>query len=110
MKTENQKLKNQKDSLQDIINKNQYIITGLKDNGAWKAVLEDVNKNKQKLDDTWQYISDPVKMMEFRITKLAVMKIVNLISDYEADSRVALENLKKIEDTEGQIPADVDNN
>ena len=71
--------------------------------------MEDVTKQKQKLDDVWQYVSEPTKWNELRVTKMAVMKILNLVKDYEADSKVAAEMLDKMKKPKENIAADVDN-
>ena len=110
--TKNQKSlePNEEQELNDLIRKNQYIVTGLKENTAWMSVIRDVTEQGKKLDDTWQYVSDAHKMAEFRITKLAIVKILNLIPDYEADIKLAQEQISKIVNVEEEIPADVDNN
>jgi len=105
----NQKPNEVSSDLQERVNRNQYIIDGLRDNGAWVKVIEDVEQQRKRLDDRWQYVSDPAKMNEFRITKMAVMKVINLLSDYEFDMKQAQEVLSKINNTETNIPADVDN-
>ena len=110
--TQNQKNQSQKEASskpQAIINKCQFIVDGLKDNGAWQVVVEDFEKQRKDLDDTWHFITNEKHWYEARVTKLAVNKILNLVGDYENDMKVAQVELSKIKDTETNIPADVDN-
>ncbi len=95
---------------QKIVNRSQTIIDGLRNNQAWEMVIEDFKDERQRLDDTWQYITDEKKWYEYRVTKMAVMKIINMISDYEADMKTAAGKIDKIKSTTEQIPVDVDNN
>lgn len=93
-------------SLQDVINRCQLIIDGLENNGAWLAVLEDFNEQRQRLDDTWQNVSDDKAWYEYRITKLAVMKVLNLVEDYKSDMKVALEEKFKLDNPDKIIQRD----
>ena len=85
------------------------VINGLESSGAWTIVLEDVEETRQRLDDTWQNISDEKQWYEFRVTKMAVMKIINLIDDYKNDLKTASEELFKAQNPDKVIQADVQN-
>ena len=95
--------------LQDIINRCDLVINGLESSGAWTIVLEDVEETRQRLDDTWQNISNEKQWYEFRVTKMAVMKIINLIDDYKNDLKTASEELFKAQNPDKAIQADVQN-
>ena len=92
--------------LQGIVNRNQLIIDNLEHNAGWEGVVEDLSKHKQMLDDTWQYITDEKKWLEYRVTKLAVMKVLNVIDDYRADKSRATQELYEIEHPEKVIKKD----
>ena len=79
--------------LQGTVNRNQQIIDGLENNPGWEGVVEDLSRERKRLDDTWQYVTDEKKWLEFRVTKLAVMKILNLIDDYKQDKVTALNEI-----------------
>ena len=85
------------------------VINGLESSGAWTIVLEDVEETRQRLDDTWQNISNEKDWYEFRVTKMAVMKIINLIDDYKNDRLVASDELFKTQNPDKVIQADVQN-
>lgn len=58
-------------------------------NQSWEFVLEDLSKQQKHLDDTWQFVKDEKQWFEYRITKLATMKLLNLVDDYKADMQRA---------------------
>ena len=95
---------------QERVNRSQTIIDGLRNNQAWEMVVEDSKVGRQRLDDSWQGVTDEKKWVEYRVTKMAVMKIINLIDDYEADMLTAARIIDKIRNSAEQIPVDVDNN
>lgn len=94
--------------LQEIVNKCDTIINGLAPSIAWQTALEDFKAERQRLDDTWQYITDDKKWFEFRVTKLAVDKIINLVEDYKKDKQKALSEIDMLVNPD-KIAKDVDN-
>jgi hypothetical protein len=97
------------EGLQQVINRSQQIVDGLSGNAAWDGVLEDFEHERQRLDDSWAYVTDPAKMIEFRAAKMAVVKVLNIIDDYKRDINTALEEKVKLENPDHIIQADVDN-
>jgi hypothetical protein len=97
------------EELQTLINRCQLVIDHLENNPAWDIVLEDMALQKKQLDDNWQFISDVEKWKEFRITKMAVMKITNLIDDYKSDKEKAIQEKYALENPDKVILRDVDN-
>lgn len=85
------------DRLRGVVNKASIVIDNLEHNAGWEKVVEDMNEQKKRLDDTWQFISDEKKMQEYRITKIAVMKILNIIDDYRNDKAIASGEIYTIE-------------
>jgi hypothetical protein len=88
------------------VNKSSIAIDNLGKNPGWEIVLADISEQKKRLDDTWQFISDEKKMQEYRVTKIAVMKILNIIDDYRADKDTALEEIYRIENPDKIISKD----
>jgi len=97
------------EGLRRIADRCQLVIDNLSGNSGWDAVMEDLSAQKQQLDDTWQYVSDAQKWIEFRVTKMAVAKILNVVNDYKSDKQVALDELYKLENPDKTILKDVDN-
>lgn len=89
-----------KDFLQRKVNRNSIIVSELKNSQAWSYIVEDFNLEKQRIDDSWAVVSDPANLQELRITKLAIMQILNMASAYEHDLKVASEQLEKADDEE----------
>lgn len=108
-RTTNEQTRNREEVLMKIVNRSQTVINGLTESPAWGIVLEDITAHCKELDNTWQYVSDDKKMHEFRITKIAVMKILNLINDYKSDMQRASQELKSLVSPETTIEKDVDN-
>jgi len=108
-RTRNEPRQNREDLLLGIINRSQTVINGLEECGAWKLVVEDIEKQCKNLDDNWQFVDDEKKLREFRITKMAVLKIKNLIDDYRFDMERATRELKSLVDKKNNIQKDVDN-
>lgn len=80
------------------VNRNSIIVHELKNSQAWQFITEDFNIEKQRIDDSWAVIDDPKSLSELRITKLAILQIVNMASAYEHDLKIAKEQLEKIDD------------
>jgi len=95
------------ENLDKIARRSAEVVSGL-DNGAWRIVLEDMEAQRKGLDDNWQFVSDPAKLLEFRVTKMAVMKIINLVNDYRLVGESARTELEKINNPEENIDKDVD--
>jgi len=98
-----------RETLQKRINRYQMIVNGLEDSEAWREVVNDFNVERKRMDDNWQKVRDEKQWHEWRITKLAIMKIINIIDDYKNDIRVAKEEINKIDNPDKKIRKDVDN-
>jgi len=97
-----------KETLDNIERRSGLVISGLENSSSWKLVLEDFGKEVKRLDDSWQYIYDEKQWYEWRVTKLAAIKVVNLIEDYKQDLDRAKEELKIINNPKTHINKDVD--
>ena len=87
----------------------QTIIDMLGSSGAWDMVLEDFEVERKRLDDTWHLVTKEKDWYEFRVTKMAVLKIVNLLEDYKHDRDTAVMELRDILNPDGGIVKDFDN-
>ena len=92
--------------LQGIVGRSQLIVDNLEKNVGWEGVVEDLSKERQRLDDNWQYVIDEKKWLEFRVTKLAVMKILNLLDDYKVDRARASREIYELEHPDKVISKD----
>lgn len=89
-----------KESLLRRVSRNTQVVAELKNSSAWNFVKEDFSEAKQRIDDTWALIDDPKKLMELRVSKLAITQILTLLDSYEHDLKVAGEQLSKVDDPE----------
>jgi hypothetical protein len=97
------------DELQALINRCQLIVDNLEHNVGWEGVLEDFKRERQRLDDNWQFVTDKEKWIEWRATKMAVIKVLNVVEDYKMDMKTAIEEKFTLENPDKVIQADVDN-
>jgi len=82
------------------------VVDSLESNPGWLAVVDDFNEQRWRLDDTWQNVSDDKAWFEYRVTKLAVMKVLNLVDDYKNDMKVALDQKYKEDNPDKVIQKD----
>jgi hypothetical protein len=97
-----------KEFLREFVSRATMIVEDLGSSNAWNLVLEDFEKQRKLLDDNWQYVMDEKKMHEFRVSKMAVHKILNLVNDYKNDLKMAGDELNAIENPKTNIIRDVD--
>lgn len=105
----NQKIEDVVSDLQRVIETCQVVVDNLENNPGWHRVVEDFEAQRDRLDNTWQNVTDEKTWMEFRVTKLAVNKVLNIIEDYKADKKRAFEEMFKIQNPDVVTHIDVDN-
>lgn len=74
----------------------ELVIREVEGSEAWKILLRDFERTRKTIDDNWQLLFDEKKLDELRITKLAVMQLVNLIETYKHDLKLAKDELYQI--------------
>lgn len=99
---------NYRESLENRIRECSTVISGLKDNPGWNTLIKDLSHQKEIVDNNWHLIFDEKKLTEFRITKMAVMHIVDILSKYETDLEAAQSELKKMDNPKEEILRDYD--
>lgn len=88
----------------------RFVIDNLKDNAAFKKVLSDFEQNKKTIDDHWHFVTDPGKLLELRVTKLATNSILNVLDAYQSDLDKAKADLDAIDNQDTKILKDYDPN
>lgn len=96
------------EELQNIINRATSVISALEGSHGWDIVLEDMQALARKLDDSWQYIKTDEHFTEARITKMAVVKVINLLNDYKHDKMFALSQIESLTDKRNKTSGDYD--
>lgn len=91
-----------KDYLLAKVSRNSTVVGELKSSSAWQIIREDFSVAKQRIDDAWAYISEsePDKLRELKIAKLATIQVLTLLESYEHDLLKAQEQLAKADDPE----------
>jgi hypothetical protein len=97
------------EELNDITGRCQLILDNLEHNAGWELVIEDIEKERKRLDDNWQFVTEEKQWIEWRATKMAVLKILNLMDDYKNDFKMASEERYVLENPDKVINKDVDN-
>jgi hypothetical protein len=86
----------------------EEVINHLADCPAFKVITRDLDAQKKLIDDNWHQCIDEKKLQEFRVTKFAIMHLVNLKDSYEGDLKTSKEELAKLRNTENEITKDYD--
>jgi len=84
------------------------VIDGISNNSAWKVVVRDLTKNKELIDNNWHLVNDEKKLTEFRVTKFAVVQLLNTIENYKNDLKAAEVELRKLDNPDKEIVKDYD--
>ena len=98
-----------RENLHRIIAKSNMVINSLEHNDAFNQVLSDFEEQKKRIDNNWHLISKKEDLEEMRITKLAVMSILNVLDNYRFDLKKAQEELIKLDNPKDLINKDYDN-
>ena len=95
------------DLLQKIQDCND-VLSHLESCPAWKVITKDLQEQRKLIDDNWHREGDEKKVKEFRITKFAIMHLLEIRDKYEQDLKTAEEELRKYQNKENEITKDYD--
>jgi len=98
-----------REDLSSRISRCSLVVNELQNNDAFRCVMEDFQKHKEMIDSNWQFVTDKEKLEEMRITKLAVLSLLNIIETYKADKTRAEAELLKMDNPDDLINKDYDN-
>jgi len=87
----------------------ETVISEIDNSGLWKIVLRDMEEQKKMLDDSWQDITDPLKIQKARELKFATLHIVNLRDKYEEEMKSKQKELAQLQNYKNEITKDYDN-
>ena len=86
----------------------QRVVDELESSPVWNIILGDLELQRQNLDDNWQSITDPERLKEARILKLATMHILNSKGKYQDELKGLKKNLEGLRNTDTAIIKDYD--
>lgn len=101
-------IESMKDTLREKIRRSNIVVSQLPASEAFQIILDDFANQRRMIDDNWHLVSDENKLKEFRITKFAVMTLLNTIQNYENDKKMATLELEKLENPGKIIGKDYD--
>lgn len=84
------------------------VVDELESSPVWKIVQDDLEYQRQQIDDRWQEIVDPQKIQEVRVLKMATMHILNLKHKYKEELDALETELDKLRNTDKEIIKDYD--
>ena len=93
----NEKVSDRKHQLIQKIAECEKVVREFKNSDSWKIVTKDIDAMRQKIDDNWAMQFDAKKLDEMRVTKFAVMYLLNIVGSYESDLEIAKKELHQIE-------------
>lgn len=82
------------------------IVTGLENHAPFLKLIEMWKETRDRIDDNWHFITDPVKMNEARITKFAANDLINIIDIMKSDLSRAEIELYKLQHPDEHIQKD----
>lgn len=97
------------ESLQQRISKCNRIVSGLENSAAFIEMIEDFKETKNKIDDNWHLVKEQENLDQMRITKLAIVSIINTIQNYKHDKELAYAELTKLQNPNEMVNKDYDN-
>lgn len=99
---------NYRENLEERVRECSTVINGLKNNPGWDILIRDLSHQREIVDNNWHLIFDEKKLTEFRITKMAVMHVADILSKYEADLEAAQSELQKMNNPKEEVLRDYD--
>ena len=86
----------------------ETVINELDSSHLWAIVQNDLEIQKQNLDDNWQNITDPERLQKARELKFATMHILSLKKKYQEELDQLKNDLTVYQNPDKIIPKDYD--
>ena len=94
--------------LTNRMNECEEVVRHLETCPAFSVIIKDLNFQKELIDNNWHLTNDEVKLKEFRITKFAIMHLLNLRNKYSDELIQAKAEFEKLNNTDKVILKDYD--
>lgn len=75
---------------------------------SWQIIVKDLEGQRQLIDANWHLTLDEKKLQEFRVTKFAVMHLLEIKDKYAKDLEHAQTELRKYSNQDSEIMKDYD--
>jgi len=75
---------------------------------VWRIIVEDLDEQKKIIDDNWHTLTDEKQIQECRITKFAIMYLLNIRAKYESNLEKAQRELREYTNQDKEIIKDYD--
>lgn len=87
-----------------------YTLNGLENHGPFLRIVENWKSTSQLINDSWHLVSDPIKLHEMRVTKMAALELINTVELLRQDLEKAKTELAKIHHPDDIINKEYDEN
>ena len=96
-KQKSEQVLDRKQQLIDKISECETVVRGVENSEAWRIILKDIDSLRAKIDDNWAMQFEAKKLDEMRVTKFAVMYLLNIINSYKSDLDIAKKEMYQID-------------
>jgi len=86
----------------------ERVVGELDTSPVWGIIQADLQLQRQNIDDRWQEITDPIRVLEARVIKYATMHILNLKVKYNDELEGLRKELDKARNIDKEIVKDYD--
>ena len=93
----NEKVSDRKQQLIDKIAECETVVRQVEGSEGWKIILKDIDATNKRIDENWFKTFDDKVLNEFRVTKFAVMQLLNTINTYKSDLDLAKKEMYAID-------------
>lgn len=85
-----------------------FMVNGLENHEAYATLLRNFEESARLIDSAWQSETDPARLNQMRITKLAAMTLLEFIPQAKEEMDKIQAELAKIENPEEAVHRDYD--
>ena len=93
----NERVNDRKQQLIEKIAEYETVVRGVENSEAWRIILKDIDSLRAKIDDNWAMQFEAKKLDEMRVTKFAVMYLLNIINSYKSDLDISKKEMYQID-------------
>ena len=98
----------EENELVERISECSVVIRDIDNSPAWKVIIKDMQREKERIDNNWQGIYDSQKLQLARVLKMATSHILTLKEKYGTDLEAAQDRLDIIRNPKETIDKDYD--
>lgn len=98
----------EENELVERISECNAVIRDIDGSPAWKVIIKDMQREKERIDNNWQGVYEREKLQLIRVLKMATTHILTLKEKYKTDLEAAQDRLDIIHNPKLTIDKDYD--